>query len=247
MFLSTAIYVVQFSGSVYAQATKSGYYDIGFSFLQIKDFYNYGLAHTGGNLSFGISKEKILGDKFISWQSNLAFGAMYNKGIGLNFHISPFQYKRGYKISKSNNTFLGGYLGSHFLYQVYPELQNGQMFWLSSQEVGAFLQSNLAISDRIFKVQISNSLLSLYSRPHYKTEEYFYSIKFKDFINNPLSNLSLGSLNSYAHTNIMIETGLGKKNKISYRANYFWAADASFKYLTHELVLKIKMHNYGKN
>ncbi len=240
--------VIITSNKLVAQTTRSVSFDVSASFLQIKDKYNYGLAHHGGNFSFGLVKEKRTGDKIISWKSNLAVGAIYNKGIGINLHLSPLQYSQSYKVNIGNihSSFVGGYVASHFFYQLYPELKNGQMFWLSSQEIGVLFSFDVPVKNRTFSLQFSNSLLSLHSRPKLGTEEYFYSIKFKDFIKNPFTNFYLGTVNSNTHTSFTIHTSLANKSNVAYRVNYFRVANPGYKYLNHEIILQLQMRSHGK-
>jgi len=52
------------------------------------------------------------------------------------------------------------------------------------------------VKNKILEISITISLAGFNSRPEVKTEEYFCSLNFSDFVRNPHKNLTFGSQNA---------------------------------------------------
>ena len=117
------------------------------------------------------------------------------------------------------------------------------MFWLSSYEVGPRFQISLPLKGRILHLSVSSSLASLNSRPEMKTEEYFYSLTLADFVRNPHSNMTFGSIKDFNHTQLILELAdPDKKFSMGYEFNYMGYLNApTFKYMAHSIILKWKI------
>jgi hypothetical protein len=215
------------------------------SFIQIKDEFNYGLVHNGldlaGEYSMSLSGERYL----FEYKAALCFGANYKQGLGLAWSFKPFDLFYSFRLNNnpSIQLTLGPYSAGYYMWQLYPELQSGKMFWLSSYEVGPRFRISLPLKERILHLSVSSSLTSLNSRPEMTTEEYYYSLTFADFVGNPHSNMSLASIKDFNHTQLLMELAdPDKKFSMGYEFTYLGYLNApTFKYMAHSIILKWKI------
>jgi hypothetical protein len=190
-------------------------------FFQIKDEFNYGLVFNGLNVActytYIFSSEKYT----VIYNSRLGLGANFNKGVGIDLRLKPVDFFYG---KPSNFYFItfGAYYSINYQWELYPELQSGHMFWLTSMEIGPRLIMNIPHKSSIIRVIFSNSIINLTSRPEPETETYFYSLKFSDFIKNAHTILKLGSFNRFNHTAFDIELMRNKRKlkSIAYTLEY---------------------------
>ena len=218
------------------------------SFIQIRDEFNYGLVHNGLDIS-GEYTLTLSGEKnTFMYHAGLSFGANYKQGLGLAWSFKPLDIYYGFRLDHHSRVSLtlGPYVAGYYMWQLYPELQSGKMFWISSYEIGPRILMSLPLKSRTLHFSFSNSLVSLNSRPEWRTEEYFYSLTFADFITNPHSNMTFGYLEVFNHTQILL--GLShadKKMSVAYEFNFIgYQESPTFKYVSHSIVLKWKI---GKN
>ncbi len=215
-------------------------------FFQIKDGFNYGLAHSGLNLAAGYSFEKTSEKRSFSYAADLAFGANFNKGVGLAWHLKPVEFFYGYRVNKSESwpVILGPYFSTNYHWQLYPELQSGHMFWFTALEVGPRVILSKAHKNRTFLLRFSNSFAGLTSRPEPATESYFYSLGLGDFIENAHSDLKFGFNDLLNHSILEIEMlpKPGKRLSLAYEFEHFqYHKNPKWSYITHSFNLKWKI------
>lgn len=218
-------------------------------YYQIKDEFNYGLVINGMNLALEYDLLKVKQDRMFSYSADLAFGPGYRQGIALNWHLKPLDFFYGYKVNNEHKIYLGGYISSNYQWQLYPELQSGHMLWFSSLEIGPRLHAMINLGKQKVKLRVSNSLAGLSSRPSPSTEQYFYSLKFSDFIENPHSNIKFGTSNLMNHTNLKVElpNAKGKRLNLAYEFDYMaHFKDTRVEYLTHSLKLSWTLGKLNK-
>jgi hypothetical protein len=216
-------------------------------YVQIKDEFNYGLVNRGLNLAGEYTLVSSTDRNIFMYEAELGFGVNYNQGLGMIWSLKPFDLFYGFNINKnqSMSVTLGPYLAGYYKWQLYPELQSGHMFWLSSYEIGPRIQISLPVKNRILNVSLSSTVASLNSRPEFKTEEYYYSLTFSDFVKNPHSNMTLGSVNVFNHTDFILELKHPEKGfSISYEFEYMGYLDTpAFRYMAHSINLNWKIEN----
>lgn len=228
---------------IFAQdSTKSKAHFVSYKtqFFQIKDAFNYGLVYSGINLKGGYSFVLSSDKSTFSYNPDLSFGIMFNKGIAMAWHFKPVDLFYGWRINKKGTKTLtiGPYFLTNFNWQLYPYLQSGHMFWFTSIEFGPRIKLVLPIKTKIFNITFSNSLAGWTSRPDPGTETYFYSLKFTDFVNNAHSDLNFGSFDLFNHTNLEIEIVSVKDKRLSfaYEFEYFgYYDDPKLSYMAHSI------------
>lgn len=215
-------------------------------FFQIKDVFNYGLIFNGLNFVGRYSFEKTTEKTTIIYNPEFSFGANFNKGVGLAWGFIPIDFFIGSNIngSKSKPFIFGGYFLTNYNWQLYPELQSGQMFWFTSIEIGPQAIFSLPIKHREIKISLSNSLIGFTSRPIPATESYFYSLTFSEFVTNAHRNLKMGSYNLFNHANleIVLLNKTKKRLSLAYEFKYFGRyKESKLNYLIHSLNFKWKV------
>jgi len=214
-------------------------------FIQIKDEFNYGLVHRGLNLAGEYTFVSHRDRNIFIYQAELGFGANYNQGVGMIWSLKPFDLFYGFNLYKdqARPVRLGPYLAGYYKWQLYPELQSGHMFWISSYEIGPRIEVSLPVKSRILHMTLSTSLASLNSRPEYKTEEYYYSLTFSDFVRNPHTNMTFGTLNTFTHTDLRLELAHPDRGfSIAYEFEFMGYLEApTFKYIAHSINLIWKL------
>lgn len=216
-------------------------------YIQIKDEFNYGLVHRGLNLAGEYALISYTDRNKFMYEAELGFGANYNQGLGMIWSLKPFDLFYGFRINDNPALpiTLGPYLAGYYKWQLYPELQSGHMLWLSSYETGPRIQISLPLKSNILNLSFSNSIAGFHSRPEVKTEQYYYSLTLADFVKNPHSNMTFGSLNVFNHTDVILELARPDKGfSISYEFEFIAYLDApTFKFMAHSINLNWKIGN----
>ncbi len=249
--IAILVCVILFTPYLYAQdsiklVSKSHSVSLKTQFAQFKDEFNYGQVFSGLNLVGDYSFTLISGNNIFTYSPELGFGANFKKGIGLAWKFRPIDVFYGYRIYKSNTNplTLGVYFATNYQWQLYPELQSGQMFWFTSIEIGTKLKFIFPINNKFIKVILCNSLAGWTSRPVPSTEKYYYSLSISDFVSNAHSNLTFGSFNLFNHTILEIELvpNLGKRLSLAYEFEYFgYYKNPILSYMSHSFNLKWKI------
>ena len=216
-------------------------------YIQIKDEFNYGLVNRGLNLVGEYTLVSYIDKNIFSYQAELGFGVNYNQGVGMIWSLKPFDLYYGFSLNSNPaiQITLGPYLAGYYKWQLYPELQSGHMFWISSYETGPRMELSLPVKNRILHISLSTSLVSLNSRPEYTSEQYYYSLTFSDFVSNPHTNMTLGSWNLFNHTDLRLELIQADKDfSIAYEFEYMGYFEApAFSYIAHSINLNWKIGN----
>lgn len=239
-----------FPSYLFAQEVEISNHSIYFKtqFNQIKDVFNYGLVNRGVTLSGGYSFEHSSVKNSLIYSPDFSFGSNFNKGIGASLSFQPVNLFYGFRINPGTETmwFLGPYVSANYQWELYPQLQSGQMFWFSTFETGPELKWDMPINHRTFKFMLSCSLIGWASRPEMATEKTFYSFEFTDFVKNAHSNLSFGSSRLFNHTNLEIQMMNNPEKKLSfaYEFEYFgYYRSPKFNNIIHSINLKWKIGN----
>jgi hypothetical protein len=216
-------------------------------FTQIKDEFNYGLVNNGFNPGIEYSLVSGTEKNIIIYRTELDFGANFKKGLGMAWSLKPVDLFYGFRVNRNPEILvtLGPYIAGNYKWMLFPFLQSGKMFWISSWELGPRIMVSLPYKEKIISVSIANSVAGLVSRPLMKTEEYFYSLSLLDFVRNPHTNMTFGLQNVFNHTSLNVElTGQGKKRSLSYEFEFMgYMKEPMFRYLSHSINLKWKIAN----
>lgn len=241
--LSALFFLFGAFGAMAQEAEREVFHQLSFKtqYLEIKDGYNYGLAHRGLNLAGAYTLSMELGRNRFSYDAEISFGANYNQGVGMAWTFKPFDFYYGFRLNKSPKLalLLGPYISGYYQWQLYPELQSGHMLWFSSYEAGLKLWASYPLENKRIIVALASSLLNLTSRPESSPETYFYSLTFNDFVSNPHSNMKFGSLDNFLHFQLNVAlAGLGKGFSIGYLFEYMgYNEQPEYQYLTHSINL----------
>ncbi|MFY0644675.1 MAG: hypothetical protein JXR19_09450 [Bacteroidia bacterium] len=245
--LTIAVILGLISGKVSASdslKTRSIY--INPEFHQIKEAANYGLVNQGLNIDFGFKQIQKNSNYLKAFNSELAFGINYAKGLGMNWTLTPVDLHFAKKI-ESLKGFLGAYTSFNYHFQLYPELQSGHLFWFTNHEMGLRYSTTLHIKDKPYSVQVSSSLLGFTSRPKLSLEHetLFYDLSFKNIVKSQHSNLKLGLPHKFSHLNLEIQQiKEEKKWTLGYEADFIWiGGNSHLKYLTHSINLNRRLRS----
>ena len=167
------------------------------------------------------------------------------KGIGLGLILKPVDFYYGFKLSERGSVklVLGPYLAGIYKWQLYPELQSAQMFWISSWEIGPRLRLSIPLKGRTLNFSLANAVLSLNSRPDLAKEEYYYSLSLSDILSNPHSNMKPGFQDLHNHIMLGLSWVLpDRRFTIGYELEYESYSDyPEFKYILHTIGLNWKI------
>lgn len=225
---------------------KTSHFTFKTQFLQFKDAFNYGLTFSGVSLVAGYSRTWELEKHQLRIDTEMGFGPLYNKGIGLAWRFKPIDLFYGFKRQQSDRKPLtiGPYLSALYNWQIYPELQSGHMFWFSSYALGARLISEIHVKEHPITLSLSNSAIGWVSRPVPATETYFYALELKDFATNAHQNLTLASSNVFNHTQLRFafRPKPGKRRSMAYEFEYFgYYQDPRLSYIHHSINFSWKL------
>jgi len=84
-------------GSVHTLSLKT-------QIAQIKDEFNYGLAHRGLNLAGEYSRISISDRNTYTYEAELSFGINYNKGLGMIWKLKPLDIFYGINLNQRSST-----------------------------------------------------------------------------------------------------------------------------------------------
>ncbi len=226
----------------------------GLQFYQIKEGMNYGLVFNGINLAIGYEYERINHSSMFRYKPKLDFGVNFQKGIGLNWRFTPIDVFYGFQIFKSskNTYYLGPYISTNYLWQLYPELQSGHLFWYTLFDIGPKIISIYKVGSNTFSISIATSVMGFTSRPEFdpKWESHFYTLRFFDWVEKMNSNFNFGSFGLLNHTDIEVEFAniLGDGLSLAYEFEYFGYFDTpKYQYLSHSLNFKWCIGNNNKS
>lgn len=248
--------LIFFFGSLGLMAQKSEpgiTHQLGFKtqYLQIKDGYNYGLAHRGLNLGVAYTLSTKSGRNRFSYETELSFGANYNRGVGMSWTFKPYDLFYGFRLNQNPDLILmlGPYMSGYYQWQLYPELQSGHMLWFSSYEAGLRFWGSYPLKSKLLTVSLASSLLNLTSRPQSSPESYFYSLTFNDFVSNVHSDMKFGSPGDFLHYQVhVLFSGFGRGFSMGYQFEYMgYTEQPEYQYLIHSINLAWQLGNKKKD
>lgn len=195
---------------------------IGLNGIQIKDQFNYGLVFNGLDLSVGYIYTRTFETSRLQYEADLRFGANFNKGVGLNWRFMPVDLFWGASLPNRPG-YIGGYFADIYAWQLYPELQSGHLFWMTSMEIGPRLSLQVPHKTYTFQFVISNSIAGFISRPSPSTETYYYSLSLGDFIDFAHQDLEISTVNRFNHSSLSLLATKQDWNRLSigYTFEYF--------------------------
>jgi hypothetical protein len=173
---------------------------LSFDYLQSKDSFNHGILFEGQDYRLGYRNTAQIGNYNIELESALKFGTSKGKGIlGLNIAIQPFKLFVGRKVSIINEvaTKIGFELGTYYRFSLYPDLQMGDDFWITAYTLSPSIIVEIPVKNNKLRLKLSNSLLSLISRPDEKKDEYYFSLRAGDILRDIHSNFSINLPHSF--------------------------------------------------
>lgn len=198
----TILGFLMFSVTLVAQKTGKPFHHaltVSSGFVQYKDEYNYGLVNSGPNLGTSYTLSTSSDKRILSYEAALDLGLNFGKGTGMAISFKPFEFFYGFGLpaNASHALFVGPFLAGYYMWQLYPELQAGYMFWMSSYEVGPEVLYSRPLRNSILHFALGGSLAGFYSRPGRQAEEYYYSLRLADFDSNPDIIMNLRPIESF--------------------------------------------------
>lgn len=237
------IFLLVSTGAAAQEAERAIDHQLSFKtqYFEIKDAYNYGLAHRGLNLAGAYTLSFEPGRNRFSYDAELSFGAVYNRGVGMSWTFKPYDLFYGFRLNQNPDLILmlGPYTSAYYQWQLYPELQSGHMLWFSSYEAGIKFWGAYPLKSKRLTVSLASSLLNLTSRPQSSPETYFYSLTFNDFAGNVHSDMKFGSQGDFLHYQVQaMLSGLGKGFSIAYQFEYMgYNEQPEYQFLIHSINL----------
>ncbi|MFP4528649.1 MAG: hypothetical protein ACLFQX_08880 [Candidatus Kapaibacterium sp.] len=190
---------------------------LNFDWHQNKDAFNHGIIFSGYEVSLGYAYSEICGNNKFEIESWLRGGFNHGKDIiGLNLALTPIKVFYGWKTDWMDNitTYAGANFEAYYQLSLYPDLQMGHDFWITSYSVSPELRAYIPYRNDEIEIKPSNSILGLVSRPDKEKPEYIFSLRTGDIISDLHSNFRAGSLNLF--------------NNLYYEMNYIFDKDDPF-------------------
>lgn len=210
-------------------------------FIQVKDRFNYGLTYNGVCLKSDYTFSLTSGRTRISYEGGLGLGLASNHGAGLLLFLKPADIHFWIKAIEvgSVQVAAGPYATAFYSWQLYPDLQSGSLFWLSSYELGPTISLSFPVSGRNLTLLASGAVISLNSRPVPATESYFYSSTLADFFQMPNTQLRTEFPNRFNHLRIEVAwRHPGSRKSLKYKMEWTRYNDQpGFTSLMHSLAL----------
>jgi hypothetical protein len=223
-------------------------------FFILKDQNISGHAFKGPGFSLGYNqlKQSIWG--FSRFETAIAAGAAMGEGtMGINLHLKPLDLAGGWPLVDDDDVslYLGAYVAMNYYLQLFPELDEGRMFWFTFVDAGPRLILDRNIKNKPkFRFQVATSLGGLASRPagpedmgpQETDNTVYHELSAVDIISNIHSNLQPGSFNLLNHTDIELEWRHVSKMGLSvaYRLEYFgFYRDARLEYLVNSICIRL--------
>lgn len=210
-----------------SEESKSSLWIMNLNFNQIKDELNYGLVNNGLNLGI-----EYLNNRYRSYfgmiSASLDLGLNYKKGVGANIILKPIKYKTPYIFTEFNSFSefnISLYFDAIYNWQMYPELQSGHLFHLSSYEIGIFQYNSFEILDIKLDCFIKSSFLSLNSKKNWDREEQNYSFDFVDFFRVVNQDLNFNLIGNYYHLELWLPFYVINNTSFVYNFEFYYLKD----------------------
>jgi hypothetical protein len=214
IILTVTVLVLILSYS-YAQETRLHSHSLGLNYLQLKEGMNYGLVFRGPGLSYTYSSQWLNDRRVINYEA--MFGLTYIESRSIpagNFTIMPVKLEYLYKNIFSSRLLAGPYFMAEYNYQLYPDLQSGNSFWLTQYTVGGMLQHSFRIKNQLFTFSVSRSFFGLTSRQTEKPDPYFWHLSAGDIVKYLNQDLKFGVSSRYESTELKIKWSPGNDSRL---------------------------------
>lgn len=216
--------------------------------LQVKESLNLGLVFIGPQFDLQYGFTKTIHKHILKYEAEVGGAILKSRKMeGFNIHFKPLDFSYFYMVmqTKKSQLSVGGNLLLNYNYQLYPDLQGGQSYWLSQIQISPTFMYTLKLPKNSIELQISNSLFGFVSRPPIDRNPYFFKISFNEFVSNANSHFMGGSFNSFNYTHLRISYILesSKRNYIfGYQMSYFeYYKEPKIQMVFHSLILQIQL------
>jgi hypothetical protein len=178
-----------------AQTEKIKDQYLSLSISQLKESLNYGFVYNGPQFRYGRNWQWINPGNEYELQTSLGFSTLFKKGIGIDFHLSPVNFKFLFNINQ--NLWIGPEFLSDYYYDFYPDMQAGHDYWFSHYSGGVSFLYQKPFEKRILTIKLSNSLFGFTSRTPEDYNTLFFDIGFKDALLHLNRKLRWNKINQY--------------------------------------------------
>ena len=232
---------------IYGQVNQS--HSVAGSFLQLKDQHNLGMVFNGVQLEYRYGLIWKIQDHEIMYQPKIAFGIAFNREVtGGQVKIAPVNvYWIMPFYEQSRHTIKGGFnFITDYSYQVYPDLNSGNVFWSSEIGVSPIVQYQFQWDNKRIGIGLQNSLFGFTSHTQ-KIEPYFFEFHLYnagDYFKKPHENMQFGSFNKYNHTIFSLEfvPNIQRRHSFIYEFDYFGTFyGVQFNRINHSLIWKASL------
>jgi hypothetical protein len=187
---------------------------------QISESMNYGFVFSGPMIKYGREWQWLLPDDRIGLESSIGLSAVFKKGPGIDFTLTPLNLNYLFKLS--DQLWLGPDVMTGYNYEFYPDRQTGHGFWFSHYSAGFAIFFQKVLSERIIWMKISSSLFGFTSRTPENFNTLFFNIGFKDAIQDLHSDMNFSQFGRYnvTHFEISLKPVQSRRISFSYLMDY---------------------------
>lgn len=216
--------------------------------IQIKEGLNLGLVFGGTQFDFQYGYLRNYKKYKFIYETAIGIGILKSRQMeGFNIRFKPldFSYLHLVKHSTNSQFYFGGNILLNYNYQLYPDFQSGQSYWLSQIQLKPKIEYSRQLRKNKIEVQFENSLFGFISRPPIYRDPHFFEINVDQFITNANSNFKVGSFNQFNSTNFKLKYVM-QKRKVNYVIGYefyylSYYQSPNFELMSHSLLLQIQL------
>jgi hypothetical protein len=211
---------LSFSGIGISQTVKSKDQSLQLSYSQIKESMNFGFVFRGPQLQYGRDWIWQKSDKRVELETQLGLSALFNKGIGLGFHLTPLNFNYLYQLNEQ--LWLGPGILTDYNYEFYPDIQMAHPFWFSHYSAGVSVYFQKKLQKRSLSVRFTSSLFGLTSRTQKDFNTLFFHPGFIYAIQDLHRNMSFNLVSQYnvSHLEIDLRPFATHRVRVSYFIDY---------------------------
>jgi hypothetical protein len=187
---------------------------------QIRESMNYGFVFNGPMIKYGREWQWQMPDDRIELESSLGLSAVFKKGPGIDFSLTPLNFNYMFKLS--DLLWLGPGIMTGYNYDFYPDLQTGHDFWFSHYSAGLAVFFQKLLSKRIIGIKISSTLFGFTSRTPEDFNTLFFDIGIKNALQDLHRNMNWNQLGRYnvTHFEFSLKPVQGGRVSFSYLMDY---------------------------
>lgn len=222
------------------ESKSENIFSAGIGANQLYESHNHGLIFNGYDLVFSYKYKINKSDSKLEFASELILGISTSRGIlGLNTILKPisFTYLKKIDLIDGYRSFIGFTLSNRYQLSLYPDLQMGDNFWLTSYYISPIINISKEVNNDLIELAMSNSLLGLYSRTQSEIDPYYFSLAFSDIISDLHSDFKFGLPDLANNLNLQVSYIFDYKNpshSLSYKlekSSYY--DNPRFEFLSH--------------